>query len=140
MSSEEFEQLSSPAAGSSESVDILSSRFKKLTYADKSQEESSRRMREDFFIQSLQRELGRTTEWKCFRREPPEDFSSSDIVFNLKKRSSGNRLTECRLTSANDGILRLKYRDPQSGWTLEVTRDVSVGKGFPLLNNQINHP
>ncbi|CDS43040.1 SET and MYND domain containing protein 4 [Echinococcus multilocularis] len=65
--------------------------------------------------------------WKCIRYEPPK-FSKSQTIKATKELIDDTSETSCRLLSAPDGTVRLRNTGRKRGWTLEVTRNVSVGE------------
>lgn len=68
--------------------------------------------------------------WKCTHPEPPEnliDKSGKISKMSEKEQQSDTSETPIQLLSAKEGVLRAKNTNSDRGWTLEVTRNVSVG-------------
>uniref|UniRef100_A0A0R3TK81 SET domain-containing protein n=1 Tax=Rodentolepis nana TaxID=102285 RepID=A0A0R3TK81_RODNA len=69
--------------------------------------------------------------WKCIRPEPP----TTKLIENEEDsdRNRDNSKHESHFTSSPNGLLRLKKAGPSSGWTLELTQDVSPGTLCDLI-------
>lgn len=73
--------------------------------------------------------------WKCYYPEPPESLTSAPAEKKKATTAIGKKKNKCAdstsntssLLSANNSVLRLKNTNSERGWSLEVTRDVSVG-------------
>lgn len=70
--------------------------------------------------------------WQSFRPEPPRLMKKQKANDVGKDDLSDENPDEIlgRPVSSPKGLLRLKYTGPSSGWTLALTKDVSVGEYF----------
>lgn len=69
--------------------------------------------------------------WKCFRSQAP-DLKEIEIKMSSKKSEFNNNVcsdgVDSKLLSSPNCVVRLKHTGcTESGWTMELTRDVSAG-------------
>lgn len=70
--------------------------------------------------------------WQSFRPKPPrlvkkqktDELDKDDLIEENQREISG------QIISSPKGLLCLKYTGPLSGWTIELTKDVSIGEHF----------
>ncbi|VUZ55299.1 unnamed protein product [Hymenolepis diminuta] len=122
---------------------LISECFKKLNYVRKSKFYESRgRELRDLSVTELKEDITKLrleindfynykSKWTCIHPEFPEnsiDKSGNICNMNNKEQQSDTSETPIQLLSAKEGVLRAKNTKSDRGWTLEVTRDVSVGE------------
>ncbi|KAM3183230.1 hypothetical protein ACTXT7_010752 [Hymenolepis weldensis] len=81
-------------------------------------------------ISALEASIEQRTKWSCIHPEPPENLTKNSGKISKKDKNEqqpDTPETPIQLLSAKEGVLRAKNTKSDRGWTLEVTRNVSVG-------------